>query len=268
IESVMKSATNGTRIPRLRVRATSSRRARSANGRAAEATLTPAPRGARCACARLCRRSRHALPEAAPSRAPGSPGRSCRALLRWIGERGREDGALVQLVAAELRDDPSAAHHEHAVREAEALLELRRDEQDPEPFLRERDEDVVDRALRADVDAARRLVGDQDARLAQEHAAEEHLLLVAAGEGADARRRLRAADVAPLENRRGPAALGARPDDCEAAELAEPGERDVLAYRAREGEARVLARLGDHRDARGQAFARTAPQASVLGDDD
>jgi hypothetical protein len=42
----------------------------------------------------------------------------------------------------------------------------------------------VDLLLGADVDAAGRLVEDQHARLARQPAAQDHLLLVAAGEGA------------------------------------------------------------------------------------
>ena len=54
-------------------------------------------------------------------------------------------------------------------------------------------QDAVDVGLGADIDAARRLVDDQDARLARQPFGEQHLLLVAAGQVAhlavDARRR-------------------------------------------------------------------------------
>ena len=52
----------------------------------------------------------------------------------------------------------------------------------PRPVGGERGEEVVDRALGADVDAARRLVGDHDLRVAEQHPREQHLLLVAARE--------------------------------------------------------------------------------------
>ena len=68
----------------------------------------------------------------------------------------------------------------------------------------ELDEEVVDRALRADVDAARRLVGDQDARFAEQHPREQHLLLVAAGERLDRRAVARAAHVADARARCAP----------------------------------------------------------------
>ena len=46
--------------------------------------------------------------------------------------------------------------------EAEHLLQLARDDSDAEPVGRELVDQLVDRALRADVDPARRLVGKQD----------------------------------------------------------------------------------------------------------
>ena len=99
----------------------------------------------------------------------------------------------------------------------------------PDPRLGERDEDVVDGALRADVDATGGLVGDQHARLAKQHAREERLLLVTARERADAIRRVCAAYVAALENGRRLPAFGAAPHDREAAQACE----DARASRSR-----------------------------------
>ena len=48
-----------------------------------------------------------------------------------------------------------------------------------------RQDDAVDLPLRADVDAARRLVHDQDLRVGVQPLADDDLLLVAAGEIAD-----------------------------------------------------------------------------------
>ena len=50
------------------------------------------------------------------------------------------------------------------------------------PSRGERGDEAVDLLLGADVDAARRLVDDDDARLDQHHLGEQELLLVAAGE--------------------------------------------------------------------------------------
>ena len=119
------------------------------------------------------------------------------------------------------------------------------------PVRGELGEEVVDRALRADVDAARGLVGDHDARFAEEHPREKHLLLVTAGERLDrapsssrrARRSARAR-CAP------PSARARRRTTPSGAERVELRERRVLDRRAAEDEALVLARLGDHRHAR------------------
>ena len=67
----------------------------------------------------------------------------------------------------------------------EHLLELGRDQQDRHPVRGERVDQLVDRALCADVDAARRLVRDQHARSTEEPLREQHLLLVSAGERVD-----------------------------------------------------------------------------------
>ena len=50
------------------------------------------------------------------------------------------------------------------------------------PCCGERGDEAVDLLLGADIDAARRLVDDDDARLDQHHLGEQQLLLVAAGE--------------------------------------------------------------------------------------
>ena len=80
------------------------------------------------------------------------------------------------------------AHDEDAVGEAEHLLELGRDQDHAAAVGGELGQEVVDRALGADVDAARRLVGDQHVRLAEQRPREQHLLLVAARERRTGRR--------------------------------------------------------------------------------
>ena len=64
----------------------------------------------------------------------------------------------------QLGDQPAGPHHQHPVGQAEDLLDLVRDEQDRHPVRGEADQHVVDVALRPDVDAAGRLVGDEHAR--------------------------------------------------------------------------------------------------------
>src|SRR5436190_5891 len=86
--------------------------------------------------------------------------------------------AMMQSVSP-IVTNPAAAHDENAVREPEHLLELRRDQENRHPLRGEADDQLVDLVLRPDVDAARWLVRDQDARSADEPLREQRLLLVA-----------------------------------------------------------------------------------------
>ena len=115
------------------------------------------------------------------------------------------------------------------------------------PSSRSSIEAAVDELDRADVEPARRLRGDQDARVAVDLAREHDLLLVAAGEAARARLRAAAADVVLLDQ------PGAALD--EAAGNSQPNLRvgrapvvvqgDVLGDRELEHEAAPLPVLGN-----------------------
>ena len=94
-------------------------------------------------------------------------------------------------VGGELADDLALVDDEDPVGEREDLLELERDEQDRAALVALLDQAPVDELDRADVEAARRLRGDQDARVAVDLAREHDLLLVAA------RERRRRASAAP-----------------------------------------------------------------------
>ena len=87
------------------------------------------------------------------------------------------------------------AHDDHAVGQAEQLRHIGGDHDDGLSFLCQLRHELVNFALRTDVDAARRLVEDQHVAVAQDPFGNDDLLLVAAGEAADAgadRRRFRA----------------------------------------------------------------------------
>ena len=114
------------------------------------------------------------------------------------------------------------------MREADDLLELGGDQDDAEAFRGELDEEVVDRLLGADVDAARRLVGEQDAWAAEERPSEQHLLLVPAGQGADRRPVPCSPHLAAVEHGARRTPLRPPADDAGGAEFAEPRERRVL----------------------------------------
>ena len=85
----------------------------------------------------------------------------------------------------ELGDAAPFAQHEDPIRAFEHFLEFGGNHQHAEPVLGELLDDALDLRLGADVDAARRLVEDQQLRVHREPAREQHLLLVAAGELAD-----------------------------------------------------------------------------------
>ena len=76
-----------------------------------------------------------------------------------------------------------AAHDDDPVGEPEDLLDLVRDQQDRDAARGQVDDQLVEVALRADVDAARRIVGEEDGGLGEQRAGEHQLLLVAAGQG-------------------------------------------------------------------------------------
>ena len=65
------------------------------------------------------------------------------------------------------------------------LLVLGGDEENGDALGRQRVDQSVDRKLRSYVDAARRLVRDEDARAAEQPLRKQHLLLVAPGERVD-----------------------------------------------------------------------------------
>ena len=214
-------------------------------------------------------RSRQSVGEPTPpSRGPSWPrrprlGLAHRAQPPPVGERGAEDRALRDRVALELATMLPARITSTRWAEPDHLLELGRDQQDPEPVGGERSEEVVDRALRR----RRRRRGSARRRSPP-----------AAGRAASARAapsagcRPRAARPAPSSSRRarrsgrarrGRLPLAAAADEADGRQLVEPGERRVLDRRAAEDEAVVLARLGDHREARADAPARAAAQARV-----
>ena len=75
-----------------------------------------------------------------------------------------------------------SGHDQHAVGEADQFGHLGRDQDDADAACRELVDQPVDLRLGADVDAARRLVEDEQHRLPRQPARQHDLLLVAAGQ--------------------------------------------------------------------------------------
>ena len=87
--------------------------------------------------------------------------------------------------AGKLGRDHALAHDKDAVRNAEHLGQLARDDDDARPRRCEGLDERVDFTLRADVDAAGRFIEHHDPHRFREPAGEDGFLLIAAGEQAD-----------------------------------------------------------------------------------
>ena len=97
-----------------------------------------------------------------------------------LAHRRGHDGLLIGFSAIQNRHLPALAHDEHAVAEHEHLGQVRRDDDDANSLGRELADDRMHLGFGADVDAARRLVENQDRRVGVEPLAQHDLLLIAA----------------------------------------------------------------------------------------
>ena len=112
--------------------------------------------------------------EEAPKRATCRPGPWQRAVLKppprpaaaWVMAAPTASG--VASPSAKLGDDPAAIHHQHPVAHAEHFRQFARDHQDGHAFASKLAHQLMDFRLGADIDAARRLVHDEDARIGRE----------------------------------------------------------------------------------------------------
>src|SRR3954467_9459830 len=106
--------------------------------------------------------------------------------MRWLARRvvavrhRREDRPLVDVALGEFSDRLAVAQYEDAVRSLDDLLQLGGDHEDAKTLIRKLLDEALDLGFRADVDATRRLVEDQELRIHAEPAGKQHLLLVAA----------------------------------------------------------------------------------------
>ena len=146
-------------------------------------------------------------------------------------------------------DDAAVAQHDDAVAEAQHLLELGRDEEHRHAVLGEVDDELLDLGLGADVDAARRLVEDEQPGRGGEPAREQHLLLVAAREVAHERVGVAGTDVERLDVRWRQLVLALLRDRAEPAAVGLQRQRDVVAHGEVADDALVAAVLRGERDA-------------------
>src|SRR3954469_14643997 len=192
----------------------------------------------------------------APPRAGGRGGRarpraglwrlSCRCRRLAGGEA--DDALLVGLRARHLAGQPALVHDEHAVGHAEHLGQLARDHQHREPLAGELAHQPVDLGLRADLDATRGLVDDQHLRPGGQPLPENHLLLVAARQCADAVAEPVVLELQPCSPLLGERVLGAASDQPAARERPQPRHRRVAGDREVHDETLLAAVLREEAD--------------------
>src|SRR3954464_2979363 len=126
------------------------------------------------------------------------PGRLDRSRRPPTAAGHQESELLLRCVGCDLADDPPLVDHEDAVRERPDLLGLQRHEEDPAPGVALGDEPPMHELDRADVEAARGLMGDQEPGVGRDLTRDADLLLVAARQRRRERRIVAATDVVLL----------------------------------------------------------------------
>ena len=175
--------------------------------------------------------------------------------------RSAGGGALL-----EAADDPAAVEHDRAVADAGDLLDVGGEHEHGEAAVGERAELEIDLAPRADVDAARRLLEDQELDAVDQPARDADLLLVAAGERAHLLLGPAGADAEQVDPALGLRGLrGARHE--EAVDVAVEERRDhVLAHAEVADDPLALAVGGDEADAGAPCRARRLRAIGAAGD--
>ena len=112
----------------------------------------------------------------------------------WQSDLGVRDRRRI-----DLGHDPPVEHDQQPVGERHHLVEFGRHDQHRGAVVALFDDAGVDVLDRADVDAAGRLGGDDEVDVATELPGDDHLLLVAAGQGLELDVDVRGADVVLLD---------------------------------------------------------------------
>src|SRR5439155_642183 len=129
--------------------------------------------------------SRTAAPTRARKDTPGS-GTACGlAVIRLRAEEARDEPPARCLCAPDLGRDLALAEDEDPVHQLEMLVHLGRQHHDRDAGACDIDQHLVDVALGAEVDAAGRIVEEEDGRMRREPACGHDLLLIAAAERRD-----------------------------------------------------------------------------------
>src|ERR1700678_1505354 len=105
---------------------------------------------------------------------------------RDLSKHGRDHAVVADLIACKPRYNPLLAEDQHLVAEAEKLLDLRGEDDQRDAFLmREFAEHLIERLTGALVNAAGRVVEQEDAWPKREPAREQHLLLISSRQRGD-----------------------------------------------------------------------------------
>ena len=172
-----------------------------------------------------------------------------RRLLGLDIERAGDQRVLGDAVAFEFANDAAVIKHQHAVAAADQFVIVGRIEQDRRAGIGQPPQQLIDLLLGADIDAARRIVEQDDARLAHQPFGDDHLLLVAARQRADRYVEAGRLDVEQLHHLVDQPLLLVAVDDSALRHTVQHGEGEVLAHRHRQHQALGLAVLRDQRHA-------------------
>ena len=147
--------------------------------------------------------------------------------------------------AGKLADEGAVVHHADPVADAEQFRHFRRDHHDALAGRRQFVDDTIDLVFRTDVDAAGRLVEDQDLGVRHQPFRQHDLLLVAAGELADFLIDVRAANPHPVPVIAGGLQFADFVDHPVRGHLVKACQGDVLAHVVGQDQPELLAVLGD-----------------------
>ena len=157
--------------------------------------------------------------------------------------------SVAEFVAAERGDHAAVDDNRDPVAEQDQLAEVRRDDEHAGAAPSRIPDETIDFLARADVDADSRLVEQQDARARIVPFGEDHLLLVASGEIADAGRRARRLDRQAIDRRLRLLGFGATPNPARPREMRQPGQAEISLDRMVEHQSLRLPIFRHQRDA-------------------
>src|ERR1700680_583243 len=177
--------------------------------------------------------------------------------MRCHARRGKAHYRLLRGVAAlEQTGLMSLAHHQHPIGQQQKLRHLRSDHDNAEPLPGQFEDQLVDFLLGADIDAARRLVEQQDTRVGGEPFADDDLLLIAARKRRDQLIDARASHREPPDDIVGQCGFARKGAQAKPRHGADRGQGDIVADRFRKMEATLLTVFRHERDAQAIGVGR------------